>query len=179
MTYQEKVDYLIKLEKQFEGREMYGEIKRRYDITKGEVYDFEQEVFNILFNYIMNEKNQIDFLNNQKEQHKSAEMFKVYLDNEITKHQENIKLYGEQVYSLYSRETIIGVFEKRIEACKKRIDYWNYQMEINANEELAGMNLRRENNYLKELNNALTILNGTMLEMLNSYLSVLEIGHRL
>ena len=75
MTYQEKFDYLIQIEKQFEGKEMYDGIKRIYQIIKGEVYDFELNVFNILYNSIMNEKSQIDFLNEQKENHKNDELF--------------------------------------------------------------------------------------------------------
>ena len=178
MSYEDKINYLINTEKTFEGKEIPNDINRRYSIIKEEVKEFELNVFNILYNSIMNEKTQIEFLKKQKDS-SNDELFHEYLDKEINKHKENIKLYGEQVYSLYSRETFIKIFEKRKEACQRRINYNSYQMEINANEEQAGINLRYENNYMKELNNALNILNGTMLEMINSYINISEIGHRL
>ena len=179
MTYQEKVDYLIQTEKQFEGKEMYDGIKRIYQIIKGEVYDFELNVFNILYNSIMNEKSQIDFLNEQKENHKNDELFNEYLDKEIERHKNNIKMFGEQVYSLYSREMIIGNFEKRKDACQKRIDYCNMQLNMNSQDPASTVAVRYETNYMNQINNALSILNGTMIEMVDSYLNVSEIGHRL
>lgn len=61
MTYNEKIEYLMKVEKQ---KVTDPEIKRRtYDI-KQEVYSFEYKVFNAILNGIENEKRQIEFLNN-------------------------------------------------------------------------------------------------------------------
>ncbi len=179
MTYQEKVDYLIQIEKQFEGKEMYDGIKRIYQIIKGEVYDFELNVFNILYNSIMNEKSQIEFLNEQKENHKNDELFNEYLDKEIERHKNNIKMFEEQVYSLYSRESLIKFYNKIYTSSINDLNNQKNELEKDPNNQLAKSIISHVTLRINHFNNILSVLNGTISEMLGSYIQTSEIGHRL
>ena len=172
MNYKEKLNYLKLTEREFTGRQIPEDINRRYSLIKNEVLEFESNVFNILFNSIMNEKTQLEFLNSQKESHPRDELFQKYLDNEILKHQYNIKLYGDQILSLYSRDTIINIFEKRKNACQERIDYCNNNLKTKPDDKALLISLRYDQENLNKLNNVLSILKGFTPEMVDCYVDV-------
>lgn len=174
MNYSEKVEYLKKID-QLSTTDP--EIQRRYSMIKQEVYEFENNVFNVILKEIQNEKHQIEFLNNQKEQASNDELFKAYCDDKINQHKENITAYGNQIYSMYTRETILDFYTKRQSACQERVEYW--QKDSSSDPTVSKISLNHSLRELEEINFALNLLNGRDNDLLQSYLRVEDIGKKI
>ena len=174
MNYSEKVEYLKKIE-QLSTNDP--EIQRRYNMIKQEVYEFENKVFNVILKEIQNEKKQIEFLNSQIEQASNDELFKAYCNDKINQHKENITTYGNQIYSMYTRETILGFYAKRQLACQEKVEYW--QKDSRSNPTVSKISLNHSLRELEEINFAINMLNGNDVDLLNSYLNTSEIGKKI
>ena len=172
MTYKEKIIYLKLTESKYIGKPIPEDINKRYTKIKEEVLKLDLNIFNVLYHMIINEKTNLDFLKNKKDDSENEEIFINYLDNEILKHQNNIKSYGEQILRLYSRDTIIDIFEKRKQACQRRIDVCNLKLNMNPSDRATLISLEHEQDYLNQLNNLLDISKGSISEMIDSYVDV-------
>ena len=173
MNYSEKVEYLKKIDQLSTSDP---EIQRRYGILKQEVYEFEKNAFNVILNEIINDKNQIEFLNNQIKQASDNELFKAYCSDKINQHKENITAHGNQIYSMYTREAILDFYTKRLVACQERMEYWQKSQEGNQNNRVAEINLKATEQEMKEINFALNMLNGKDIDLSASYIPVSEVG---
>ena len=174
MNYTEKVEYLKKIE-QLSTNDP--EIQRRYNMIKQEVYEFENNVFNVILKEIYNEKQQIEFLNGQIEQASNDELFKAYCNDKINQHKENITTYGNQIYSMYTRETILDFYTKRQLSCQEKVEYWQKDSRSDSTVSKASLNYSLRE--LEEVNFAINILNGNDVDLLNSYLNTSEIGKKI
>ena len=175
MNYREKVEYLKKMDQLSTSDPS---VLRRYSIISDEVYDFERSVFDVILNEIINDKRQIEFLNNQIERTPDSEDLRAYCSDKINQHKENITAYGNQIYSMYTRESIISFFEKRKLACQERIEY--SKKHLNDKDALVNkISLNNSLQELEEINLAINLLNGRDEFMLNSYLNMEDIGKKI
>lgn len=94
-------------------------------------------------------------------------------------HKSNITSYGNQIYSMYTRNDIIGFYEKRKEACQERINYSKNNLETDPENKVSKIALNDSLKELKEIDFALGLLNGTDLDLLHSYINVSEIGKKI
>lgn len=122
---------------------------------------------------------QIKFLEEQKINEDSNDMFKAYCSYEIGRHKEIIQDYGTQVLSLYSREEIINFYQKRKEVCVNRINYANNRLKENQNDRVSQISLKDAEVEMSEINFALNILNGIDIDLLNVSIPVSEIGKKI
>lgn len=176
VNYSEKIEYLKKIDQLSTSDP---EIQRRYNMIKQELYEFECNVFNVILKEIQNEKQQIEFLNNQIEQASNDELFKTYCNDKINQHKEKITAYGNQIYSMYTREQIIEFYNTRQIACKEKIEYWKKDMISRGDNKVAEVNLNGLLIELEEINIAINLLNGNDINMLQSYLNTSDIGKKM
>lgn len=174
MSYSEKVEYLKKVDQLSTSDP---EIQRRYSILKQEVYEFENNVFNVILKEIQSEKQQIEFLQNQIEASSNDELFKAYCDDKINQHKKNITAYGNQIYSMYTRKTILGFYTKRQSACQARVEYC--QKDLESNPAVTKIALNDSLRELEEINLAINLLNGNDVDLLHSYINISEIGKKI
>lgn len=174
---QETINLVIEAEKRFEGQEMPSEIKNLIDMRKAEIFNYEKAVFEYKMRLIRAEKKEIDYLNKTKDDSSSKE-YVAFAQNEITNHQKNITELGKDVFSLYSRDSIISTYEAERKACEERITFNKEAIEKNKDDQVALLSLKSDLGFLKSIDYSLSILNGTALEVTNSYINTNQIGQR-
>ena len=174
---QETINSVIEAEKRFEGQEMPSEIKNLIYMRKAEIFNYEKAVFEYKMRLIRAEKKEIDYLNKTKDDSSSKE-YVAFAQNEITNHQKNITELGKDVFSLYSRDSIISAYEADKKACEERIDFNNNELKKDPNNKVAALSLKSDLGFLKSIDYSLSILNGTALEVMNSYINTNQIGQR-
>lgn len=140
---QETINLIIEAEKRFEGQEMPSEIKNLLHVRKSEVYNYEKEVFEYKMRLIRDEKKEIDYLNKTKDDSSSSE-YVAFAQNEIVKHQNNITELGKDVFSLYSREDLIKLYETQKLACEERIEFNNNELKKDPNNKVAALSLKSD-----------------------------------
>lgn len=176
--YKERVNWLIQTKKQSEGMTLSAELQSQIDMVEREVYEFEQKAFEVIMGNIENELGEIEKLKKIAET-SNNEDFQQFVTSEINRHMENITAYGNQIYSLYSREILISVFEDRRKACLGNIEYNKKKLEENPEDKMSMVMIGSEEKMLAKTEMAISFLTGTAKEMVDSVLPQSEIGRKL
>ena len=134
--YSEKVKWLISVKKQYEGQEPSADIARQIEIAEHEVFELEQQVFEAIFRGLESELGVIEELENMAKNSNNEE-FQQYIKAEVNRHMQIVTAYGNQIYSLYNRETLIANYEERKRVCQMNIDYNKKKLEENAEDKAS------------------------------------------
>ena len=176
--YKENIDWINNIKSKYGEDNIPSELKESIYNREGAIYDFESSVFEVLSESIRSEIEIINYIESLNERKKSND-FDLYCNSQIDKHMRAITDYGNQVYSLYSRDSIINAYQGYIISCQRRIDYNKNRLKSFPDDRVSQTALRSEEERMKSLKFSLSVLQGELSEMIYSRIQKEDVGHKI
>ena len=162
MNYKEKVEWLKQVEPTLDSTSE--EIKQQFAQLQSEVFTFESKMFEVIMNSLESELQQIDFITKSMETNIDSN-YQEYADNEIARHRQIISEYGNQVDNLYTKDTIISVYESSKLACNERIEYSNRVLAENPEDSVSLASKDTDELLMNGIEHSLAVLKGISMEL--------------